>query len=104
MWPFDGHWASVRSVWEKVAKMKKCPKTAVKIAAIINFSIIYTKAQKILVTGVIEAIFLCACEQWLLFLDTRSMWNISSLCSHGVSIWITSLRAAEPPSFRCLLE
>lgn len=53
--------------------MEKCLKTAVKIAALINFSIIYLKAQKIRVTGVIEAIFLCACEQWLLFLDTRSM-------------------------------
>lgn len=60
-------------MWEKVAKMEKWLKTAVKIAALINFSIIYTKAQKIRVTGVIEAIFLCACEQWLLFLDTRSM-------------------------------
>lgn len=34
------------SEWEKVAKMEKCHKTTVKIAAFINFSIICTKAQK----------------------------------------------------------
>ena len=87
----------------KLPKWKHALRLRLQSPLLINFSIIYTKAQKIRVTGVIEAIFLCACEQWLLFLDTRSMQNISSLCLHGVSLWITSLRAAEPPSVRCLL-